>query len=212
MEFWLKKDENNKFRLPVNPSDFFMSVAHKNTIVNVHALGDINLIGKTGLAEGVISSIFPAKEYNFSNNADLKDPYDYIALLEKWRKAGEPIRLIITGTSVNMEVTIESLSYGEQDSTGDVYYSLSLKQYKKIKIIKTAVKVATLSYATSTRVVKSESVSSGKTYTVVSGDTLWKISKKFYGDGSKYNKIYEANKSVLKNPNAIYPKQVITIP
>lgn len=210
MEFWLKKDESNKFRLPVNPSDFFMSVTHKNTVVNIHSLGDINLIGKTGLTEGMFSSIFPAKEYNFSYNSDLKKPYDYIALLEKWRVAGEPIRLIITNTTVNMEVTIENLSYGEQDSTGDIYYTLGLKEYKKIKVKKATVKITGAS--TSNRAVKGANSSSGKTYTVVSGDSLWKIAKKFYGNGAQYNKIYEANKNIIKNPNAIYPKQIFTIP
>lgn len=210
MEFWLKKDESNKFRLPVNPSDFFMSVTHKNTVVNVHSLGDINLIGKTGLTEGMFSSIFPAKEYNFSYNSDLKNPYDYIALLENWRLAGEPIRLIITNTTVNMEVTIESLSYGEQDSTGDVYYTIGLKEYKKITV-KKANTIQSFSVQ-STRTVQSANANSGKNYTVVSGDSLWKIAKKFYGNGAQYNKIYEANKNVIKNPNAIYPKQVLTIP
>lgn len=49
------------------------------------------------------------------------------------------------------------------------------------------------------------------TYTVVKGDTLWKIAKKFYGDGSFWQKIYEDNKSVISNPNRIYAGQVLTI-
>src|SRR6185503_12215689 len=39
-----------------------------------------------------------------------------------------------------------------------------------------------------------------KFYTVVSGDTLSKISKQFYGDANKYMKIFEANKPMLKSP------------
>lgn len=51
-----------------------------------------------------------------------------------------------------------------------------------------------------------------KTYTVKKGDTLWGIAKKYYGDGAKYTRIYEANKGKIKNPNLIYPGQVFTIP
>ncbi|RRA96068.1 peptidoglycan-binding protein LysM [Paenimyroides viscosum] len=49
-------------------------------------------------------------------------------------------------------------------------------------------------------------------YTVVSGDTLSKISKTFYGDANKYNTIFEANKPMLSHPDKIYPGQVLRIP
>ena len=52
-----------------------------------------------------------------------------------------------------------------------------------------------------------------KTYTVKPGDCLWNIAKKFYGKGSDYTKIYNANKGKIgSNPNLIYPGQVFTIP
>ncbi len=51
-----------------------------------------------------------------------------------------------------------------------------------------------------------------KMYTVVKGDTLSKIAKEFYGDASKYPVIFEANKPMLKDPNLIYPGQVLRIP
>ncbi|BBZ67408.1 lectin [Mycolicibacterium insubricum] len=49
-----------------------------------------------------------------------------------------------------------------------------------------------------------------RTYTVVSGDTLWAIAEKFYGDGSKYQRIADA--SGVANPDLIQPGQVLTIP
>lgn len=49
-------------------------------------------------------------------------------------------------------------------------------------------------------------------YTVVSGDSLSKIAKKQYGDAMKYPVIFEANKPMLKDPNLIYPGQVLRIP
>jgi phage protein D len=52
----------------------------------------------------------------------------------------------------------------------------------------------------------------GTTYTVVKGDNLWNIAKKYYGSGAKYTLIYNANKGIIKSPSLIYPGQVITIP
>jgi nucleoid-associated protein YgaU len=49
-------------------------------------------------------------------------------------------------------------------------------------------------------------------YTVVSGDNLWKIAEKYYGNGSKNDVIFEANKPMLKSPDKIYPGQVLRIP
>lgn len=49
-------------------------------------------------------------------------------------------------------------------------------------------------------------------HTVVSGDTLGKIAKKFYGNAMKYPEIFEANKPMLTDPDKIYPGQVLRIP
>lgn len=49
-------------------------------------------------------------------------------------------------------------------------------------------------------------------HTVAKGDNLWKISEKYLGNGSKYMEIFEANKPMLKDPDLIYPGQVLRIP
>jgi nucleoid-associated protein YgaU len=49
-----------------------------------------------------------------------------------------------------------------------------------------------------------------RTYTVESGDTLWAIAERFYGDGNKYQAIAEA--SGISNPDLIHPGEVLTIP
>ena len=49
-------------------------------------------------------------------------------------------------------------------------------------------------------------------YEIEEGDSLWKISKKFYGDGNKYTKIFEANREVIQDADKIFPGQKIRIP
>jgi nucleoid-associated protein YgaU len=51
-----------------------------------------------------------------------------------------------------------------------------------------------------------------QTYTVVKGDSLSKIAKRFYGDAQQWRKIYEANKDQIKNPDLIKPGQTFRIP
>jgi hypothetical protein len=52
----------------------------------------------------------------------------------------------------------------------------------------------------------------GRRYTVQSGDSLSKIAKQFYGDSNAYNKIFEANRNVLTDPDKIKPGQELVIP
>ena len=49
-------------------------------------------------------------------------------------------------------------------------------------------------------------------HVVRSGESLSKIAKHYYGDPMKYNKIFEANRNILSNPDLIHPDQVLVIP
>ncbi|HEY4977980.1 MAG TPA: LysM peptidoglycan-binding domain-containing protein [Candidatus Acidoferrum sp.] len=51
-----------------------------------------------------------------------------------------------------------------------------------------------------------------KTYTVAAGDSLSKIAKQFYGNANQYNKIFEANRNVLSDPNMVKVGQELVIP
>jgi nucleoid-associated protein YgaU len=53
---------------------------------------------------------------------------------------------------------------------------------------------------------------SNREYVIKSGDSLSKIAKQFYGNAADWQKIYQANKSVIKDPNLIHPGQKIIIP
>lgn len=53
---------------------------------------------------------------------------------------------------------------------------------------------------------------SGRTYTVVSGDSLSKIAQREYGDANKWRTIFEANKDQINDPDLIHPGQTLRIP
>ena len=54
--------------------------------------------------------------------------------------------------------------------------------------------------------------SESEMYVVEKGDTLWAIATAAYGDGNRYPEIFEANKPMLKDPDEIFPGQVLRIP
>ena len=62
------------------------------------------------------------------------------------------------------------------------------------------------------RYINSANFTEAQFHTVVSGDSLSKIAKHFYGDPMKYPVIFEANKPMLADPDKIYPGQVLRIP
>lgn len=214
MEFWLKKSNSDKIMLPVNPESFAFTEKHNNTSVNVNSIGEVNLLGNRDLKTGTISSHFPKRDRNYANNSGRQAPYTYINKLLSWKSSGKPVQLIITGTKINFQVTIETLKYGEQDGTGDVYYDLTLKEYRAVEIKKTKLKKTKKKKTTKkkSKPKRPAAKKKTKTYTVKSGDCLWNIAKRFYGNGAQYTKIYNANRGKIKNPNLIYPGQVLTIP
>jgi nucleoid-associated protein YgaU len=61
-------------------------------------------------------------------------------------------------------------------------------------------------------VASSEAAPESRYHRVVSGDTLSKIAKQYYDDAAKYPEIFEANQPMLKDPDKIYPGQVLRIP
>lgn len=60
--------------------------------------------------------------------------------------------------------------------------------------------------------IKPEETPQIRTYEVRKGDTLQKISHKFYGTSRKWILLYNANKNKLKSPDRVYPGQVLVIP
>lgn len=115
---------------PVDPESFRCSVKNKNTVVNIINAGDYNMIGKTGLKSLTVSSFFPAQKYNFNNYSATTRPYTSVQLIESWRESGTPCKVSVAATPISFDCLIEEFDYGEQDGSGDVYFTLSLTEYR----------------------------------------------------------------------------------
>lgn len=139
MEIWLSwQNKAERLRLPVLPPSFEVVVGNMNTRVNINEIGNINLIGKSGLRELTLESFFPAQDYYFVEYHDFPTPYECVEMIEGWRKSGKPIRLIITDTPINIPMGIEEFIHGERDGSGDVYYTLELAEYVFVDVKQTS--------------------------------------------------------------------------
>lgn len=118
--------------------------------------------------------------------------------------------------SNDIKVSLEEYTIKEDAKEGfDVIVSVRLKQYRDYgtKIVDITFDNEGNSYTMSSEEQRpAESAPEVKSYTVEKGDCLWHIAKKLYGDGSKYTVILDANKDKIKNPNLIYPGQILIIP
>lgn len=121
--------ENNIIQFPVPPKSFDVNVANNNTTININSIGELNLLGKTGLKQVSFESFFPAQHYKFCSCTPLR-PYSYVDKLEIWRTNGKPCKFIISGTNVNFPVSINKFTWGEHDGTNDLYFVLELAEYR----------------------------------------------------------------------------------
>jgi nucleoid-associated protein YgaU len=112
--------------------------------------------------------------------------------------------------SQNLKATGLTVTFDGATSTASVF-GVAPDQATKEKIALSAGNVAGVAKVNNMMSVD-QSGPEAKFYTVVSGDTLSKISKTQYGDPNKYMTIFEANKPMLSDPNKIYPGQVLRIP
>lgn len=215
MEILLKLDAANQLRLPVTPADLTIQSGQQNQSVQVTQVGEIALWGPEKLEAFTLQSFFPLEDNApYAEYTGYPTSWECVEIINNLRRSGKPIRFIMSDKrldiDINMEIIIETFDYTLKDASGDVYYSLTVKKYKKVTMPSSKSPDAPVL----SRSVPSSKETSGsnKTYTVKSGDTLWGIAKKQYGNGSKYIDIYNANKDKLKDPNVIKVGQVLIIP
>ncbi|MCC0660661.1 LysM peptidoglycan-binding domain-containing protein [Clostridioides sp. ZZV14-6154] len=211
MEMWLRQADN-AFRFPIFPSSFEVKGNSIVNTTNIIKLGEVVVFGGIGLRSTDISSFFPNQNYPFCDYAGFPKPYDCVALLKDWMEKGYILRFIITETNINFECIITDFSYKEKDGTRDVYFTLNLKEYKRIQIPKVNTNNdEKLSSAKNVPLTKGFDTKQ-KTHKVGKGDSLWSLAKKYYGNGDLWKKIYDANKKLIKNPDLIKDGWVLMIP
>lgn len=218
-----------KMLCPVAPSQITIKIKNQNKTMNLINGDEITLLNSAGLSDITFDLLLPNVKYPFAvYKSGFQNAKVYLDELEKMKTERRTFQFKIVRTFPNgkmlfdtdIKVSLEDYNIKEDAKQGfDVVVSVSLKQFRNYGTKKCDISFNTQGEATvSTQEVRETENSpapvenTAKTYTVVKGDSLWNIAKKFYGNGSKYTIIRDANGNTIKNANLIYPGQILTIP
>lgn len=197
--------------MPITPSKVKVKINNQNETLTLINGEEINILKAAGLSDVSFDLLLPQVPYPFTNGGAQPADY-YLSLLERLKTAKEPFQWILNREKpngsrlfyTNLTVGMEDYQITDDAEEGfDITVTVSLKQYRhygtKTVTIQPAPTPATKPTAT-VEPPKRETSQAPKqsTYTVKSGDCLWNIAKKYLGDGSRYNEIYNLNKDKIK--------------
>lgn len=204
--------ETDCFLFPVLPEKISYTDTIKNTSITVTSLGETTVIEDKGADTITFNSRFPKVRDQAVVVDTLYSPQYYRDKLEKWRELKKPVHFVCCcALKIDDYFTLDSLSFNEEGgAVGEISFSIKLKKYIEPKIRKIEIKNDEAQVVQEQKRVDNAVTSS--TYTVVANDTLSKIAQKLLKDANRWREIYDLNKDLIKNPNKIYPGQVLKIP
>lgn len=214
-QMWLTYNaEKEKIQLPVLPETFKTNNGSSNDSMDITGLGEIIIMQSRSALEFSFSSFFPAARFPGVQVSSLTKPLELVQKINSWKASKKPVHFIATACGVDLYCSIEKFNYSEEGGDPGTYqYDITLKEYREITVRQVKVDIPSKEATVEKEEARVDNSVQPKTYTVKSGDCLWNIAKQFYGSGSDYTKIYNANKGTIGgNPNLIYPGQVLTLP
>lgn len=227
-DFYLKR-----CLLPVAPKKLQIKINSKNETLTLMNEGEINILKKAGLTDIEFECEIPQVRYPYAvYKSGFKKASFFLDYFEELKVSQRPFQFIVSRAlpsgkvlfSTNIKVSMESYTVTEDVNNGfDLTVKIKLKQYREYGTKTVSIQVpdeeGTQDEPAEAVVQENREAEAAPlpaeplTYTVVKGDTLWGIAKRFYGNGAMYTTIYNANAGVIGgNPNRIYPGQSLVIP
>ena len=122
-----------KITLPVTPRQYEVSTGQGNKVVNVEQVGEALVFGLPSAQRITFSSFFSATVHDYPFVVgDSLEPSFFVEKLKKWKESRQPVRIIITDSPINLMTGIMKFDYKEQDGSRDIYYTLTLTEYKDL--------------------------------------------------------------------------------
>lgn len=199
-EIWL-----DDFRFPVRQTE--LNVYEENDIasVTIDGFGEISKTTNMKLRTFEISSFFydptkPKPSYAIPYTRTINTMEDINWFLHDIQRGNKVVPFKIFGMDIDTTVQISKYEWISKDGTGDMYYNITLIECKEPTINEVK--------ENRDKEVNPE-IENVQTHTVKSGDTLYNIAKKYYGDGSRYMEI--AEKNGIANPDLILDGQELKL-
>ena len=214
--------------MPVTPGR--ISVRHRGNNQRTALLdgGEVTHLRAGEGAELSLSLTLPRRVYPFARyERGFLAPEIFLDRFLDLRAERRPFRFICSRVSpagrllsdLNLRVSLEDLEVAESAEDGDdLTLSLTLREYREHG-------TARVSADDERFVIQGPGAITGNTsgreadlrpqpatYTVVRGDNLWNIARRFLGEGRRYREIFELNRDQIRNPNLIFPGQVLRLP
>ena len=125
--------DNVKIVLPVTPRKYNVETEQMNKIVDILDFGEALIFGNAKLKKIKFGIFLPATVHNYPFVVGVrKEPNEIIDQITKWKESKKPVRLIITDSPINLMTAIMSFDYDERDGSRDIYYNISLTEYKNL--------------------------------------------------------------------------------
>lgn len=209
------KSGDVEMRFPVTPASISMSFGRQVVVYDLIGIGEhTEYAGKTAEEYQLADLLIPGEElpFAFASTIGSDDPQAYIKQLRQWRDDKSAVRLITSGSplQLNVQTYITSVQPVHRGAGKNLYLTIALKDHEALKK-HTESSGSASGGASDSGKRESKSTGTGtQTYTVKKGDTLWAICKKYYSNGTLAYKLAAYNG--IKNANYIQVGQKIKIP
>lgn len=212
-----KKGGKREVRIPLIPEEISFSSGNATLITyDIMGLGEVAIPSGTELGSWSWKSELPGslRRTDPMIRGKWAQPRIIDSILNDWKRDGTELNLIVTGYPINADVYLTEYKAAAGGAFGDIYYEIAFTESRPIVV----------SSKTEGPPENKRPSEQPASYTIKEGDNLWSISQKFYGTGTKWNIIYNANKEIIEqtakkygrsssdNGHWIYPGVTLTIP
>lgn len=134
---YLTDSKNKTFELPVNPEELQINYQTNDSTEEVVKLGEINRIGEVKLRAISIEGVLPVSMAGVNYvtaTQPLATGQNYIDRLTSIHRSKKPVRFVLSGSKISLQMTIANFTYGFKSGNSDEYtYTLDLTEYKTYK-------------------------------------------------------------------------------